>query len=140
MQVAPVSGMLYSEVIWTSPREQWKLRFTHDVLVCIEKGIKTVGAEVGPHGLTPCPNCYAYGICPEHEFFMETSFDQIKKFCSLMRIRPGMSYFDYCACTRSEHEYPEIYANWRERIERLNYNFTHPDVIVDSDGAQTFAF
>jgi hypothetical protein len=137
MQVQPISGTVYSEVNWSSPREQWKLRFTHDVLIYIERGVKTVGTE---DGVTPCPNCYAYDTCSFHEEFMETTFSQVKHFCSLMKINPRMSYFDYRACTRSETEYPIMYSNWIERLECLNYNFSHPDVVIDKYGAQTFAF
>jgi len=76
-----VGSALDDERYWNSPMEQWKLTFSREVLVKIEKGVRKVGIDEDG---SFCPNCYSYGdytLCDEedHAKFVYVDWEQFKK-------------------------------------------------------------
>lgn len=85
-------------------REEWKIRFSNDVLSQINKGHRLVGMFCRHHGddhcgcneLVPCANCYCYGneICT-HRSYEAVPYKQIVEHCSLTSKYTPMEVFMY---------------------------------------------
>lgn len=62
--------------------EQWKHRFTTDVLPMIDQGIRCTGVDVFEGTLEICINCYTYGPqkCNNHSSFESVSYADMKQY------------------------------------------------------------
>jgi hypothetical protein len=102
-----IASLIYE---FAGTQQQWKTRFSNDVLPIINKGYRLVGmicydhdydqqhAECDCTDRYPCPNCYSYGtgLC-HHDCYDSISFDDIKPHHSDFGSNPYIPYqhWDY---------------------------------------------
>lgn len=105
------------EIDWSCEKETIKRAFQRDVLPLIEKGIRYVGIENGQG----CANCYSYGeICSFHEETGFVDFENIRPDCTLTMFMQELNFFEFKKI--SGDSYVTMYKNWRERIEKFNWD------------------
>jgi len=130
-----VGSALDDERYWNSPMEQWKLVFSREVLVKIEKGVRKVGLDEDG---SFCANCYLYGVsyagCMHHDDFVYVDWEQFKKNGNswIVKVFPTIEVITYFQV--KSDEFVKLITHHRQVMELIDWNTHDSDYLPPGVG------